>query len=289
MQNRPLFVLSFAFMLLLAGCATGSGRRIEVPLHEKPVPWTSLDLNNDPNKFHFAIVSDRTGGERPGVFQSAMGKINLLQPEFVMSIGDLTEGHKTDVAEMNRQWGEFKGIVGVLEMPFFLVPGNHDIRTDAMAEEWRRHWGPSYYHFRYRDVLFLCLNTEDPPPTHMSDAQIAYMKKALDDNADARWTLVFMHKPLWGIEDDSGWPKLEELLKGRPHTVFAGHWHNYKKYERHGHKYFVFATTGGSSKMRGIEHGEFDEVVWVTMTDKGPRIANLMLDGILDEDLGLAK
>ena len=55
-------------------------------------PWSSLDLNNDPNNFQFAIVTDRTGGHRAGVFPDAIRKLNLLQPEFVISVGDLIEG-----------------------------------------------------------------------------------------------------------------------------------------------------------------------------------------------------
>jgi len=289
MRNRALYSLALFVMVLVAGCATG-GPHAVVPPHGAHVPWTSLDLNNDPDHFQFAIVSDRNGGERPGVFESAMGKLNLLQPEFVMSIGDLVEGDKTDVAKVEQQWTEFKGILAQLEMPFFLVPGNHDIRTDAMEDLWKRHWGQTYYHFRYRDVLFLCIDTEDPPATHLSDAQIAYMKKALDENADAKWTFLFMHKPLWQFtKEDTGWAKLEPLLKGRAYSVFAGHRHTYEKETRDGHTYITLATTGAGSKMRGLEKGEFDEVVWVTMTEKGPRIANLRLEGILDEDLGLAK
>jgi len=46
----------------------------------------------------------------------------------------------------------------------------------------------------------------------------------------------------------------------------------------------VLATTGGGSKLRGRAFGEFDQVAWVTMTDHGPRIANLLLDGIWNED-----
>jgi hypothetical protein len=30
-------------------------------------PWTNLKLNNDPDAFQFAIVSDRTGAQRKGV------------------------------------------------------------------------------------------------------------------------------------------------------------------------------------------------------------------------------
>ncbi|MBM3290408.1 MAG: hypothetical protein FJY92_09675, partial [Candidatus Hydrogenedentes bacterium] len=183
-RNRSLDLLFAAPLVILlsvtfAGCATPAHIEHNVATEQKP--WTSLDLSNDPNQFHFVIVSDRTGGARPGIFESAVDKINLLQPEFVMSIGDLIEGDKTDVARVEAEWAEFKGIVGKLEMPFFHVPGNHDMKSDMMAEQWRRRFGPIYYHFRYRDVLFLCLNTEDPPASHMSDAQAEYVRKALDE------------------------------------------------------------------------------------------------------------
>jgi hypothetical protein len=38
-------------------------------------PWTHLDLVNDPENFQFAIVTDRTGGHRAGVFPDAMRKL----------------------------------------------------------------------------------------------------------------------------------------------------------------------------------------------------------------------
>src|SRR5206468_2697058 len=59
---------------------------------EEKNPWTNLELNNKERDFQFVIVTDRTGGHRPGVFGEAVRKINLLQPEFVISVGDLIEG-----------------------------------------------------------------------------------------------------------------------------------------------------------------------------------------------------
>lgn len=286
--NRSLPLFAAILGLLLAGCATHDHARVHQSVATEQKPWTGLDLNNDPNQFHFVIMSDRMGGARPGIFETAVDKVNLLQPEFVMSIGDLIEGDEHDAAKVDAEWTEFKGLIGKLEMPFFLVPGNHDMKSDMMVTEWRRRFGPIYYHFRYRDVLFLCLNTEDPPASHMSDAQVEYVRKALDDNKDVRWTLVFMHKPLWDYKDTGGWEKIEALLQGRNYTVFTGHRHSYMKFTRHAHKYYVFATTGGSSKLRGIPYGEFDEIVWVTMKKDGPRIANLLLDGILDENVRVA-
>ncbi|RLD68525.1 MAG: hypothetical protein DRI95_02725 [Bacteroidetes bacterium] len=259
---------------------------------EKPLgvaPWTSLNLNNDPAKFQFAIVTDRTGGHRPGIFMDAVHKLNLLQPEFVMSVGDLIEGYTTDIVELNRQWDEFDSFVQQLEMPFFYLPGNHDITNQVMEDLWKKRLGQTYYHFVYKDILFLMLNSEDQRlgagQGTISEPQYKYIEQTLSKNTDVKWTLLFMHQPLWHQTDTEYWKNVEELLAKRKHTVFVGHEHRYVKTERNNGKYFVLATTGGYSPLRGTELGEFDHVVWVTMTKKGPIIANLQLEGIFDENI----
>jgi len=249
-------------------------------------PWTSLDALNNPDAFQFAIVTDRTGGHRDGIFEDGVKKLNLLQPEFVMSVGDLIEGYTEDLAEIDKQWVEFTGFTAQLEMPFFYVPGNHDISNNVMREEWDKRFGRSYYHFIYKNVLFLCLNSEDPPSTQMSPEQVAYIKATLAEHTDVRWTLVFLHKPMWKVgEAGSGWSEVQEALKGRPHSVFAGHTHNYYAHDINDSDYVVLATMGGGSNLRGQNFGEFDHFMWVTMTPEGPRLANLMLSGIWDKDV----
>ena len=54
---------------------------------------------------------------------------------------------------------------------------------------------------------------------------------------------------------------------------------------RRGQSYFILGTTGGAGGGGAPATGKFDHVTWVTMTPKGPRIANLLLDGILDENV----
>src|SRR5215212_3713158 len=81
-------------------------------------PWTHLRLNNNPDDFQFVIVSDRTGGHREKVFSRAVEQINLLQPEFVLSVGDLIEGYSTDADDVEKQWREFQGFASKLQMPF---------------------------------------------------------------------------------------------------------------------------------------------------------------------------
>lgn len=252
-------------------------------------PWTHLNFHNNPGNFQFAIVADRAGGPRDGVFESAVAKLNLLQPEFVMCIGDLIPGYKKDPAEIEPQWDEFLAIIQPLEMPFFFLPGNHDISFPSTTETWKRRFGRTYYHFTYGDALFLCLNTEDAAASKLSDEQATYFVNVLKANSSARWTFVFMHKPLWIEPAPNGWEPIEAALADRPYTVFAGHTHDYRKYERRGRDYIILATTGGDSALTGALHGQFDHLMWVTMNDDGPRIANLMLDGIQPDDVRTAE
>ena len=92
-------------------------------------PWTSEAFLDDPQEFHFAIIGDLTGGERPNVYARAVERLNLLRPEFVMSVGDLVQGGGVDRAALQKQWKSFRDRTAKLEMPFFYVVGNHDIWT----------------------------------------------------------------------------------------------------------------------------------------------------------------
>src|SRR5271167_2369447 len=74
-------------------------------------PWTNLRLNDAPETFHFIVVSDRTGGHRARIFSQAVEQINMLQPAFVVSVGDLIEGYKKDPALLAGEWKEFQSLV----------------------------------------------------------------------------------------------------------------------------------------------------------------------------------
>ncbi|MBY0525285.1 MAG: metallophosphoesterase [Gemmataceae bacterium] len=258
---------------------------------EERNPWTNLRLNNDPADFKFAIVSDRTGGHRARVFSQAVAQLNLMQPEFVLSVGDLIEGYKKedDAAKLHDEWKEFQGFVGRLQMPFFYVPGNHDVANEYEEKLWKEKFGRRYYHFVYRNVLFLCLNADDPPGKDggIGPEQVAYFKGVLEQNRNVRWTVVALHRPLWSQANvaKNGWLEIEGQMAGRPYTVFAGHVHRYQKFVRNGQSYYQLATTGGGSKMRGVDYGEFDHIVWVTMKREGPVLANILLDGIYSENM----
>jgi hypothetical protein len=83
-------------------------------------PWTYEKVNDHKNKFNFVVVTDRTGGERKGIWEKGIEKINLMQPAFVVSVGDLINGYTEDLSKIDQEWSEFNSFVKKLEMPFFL-------------------------------------------------------------------------------------------------------------------------------------------------------------------------
>ncbi len=271
-----------------SGDAKPIGTGLVLPNIDGPKPWSDKPALTDADRFSIAIMTDRTGGHRPGIWMQAVERINWLRPDFVVSVGDLIEGYTEDDQEIARQWTEFLGFIDQMQMKFFFVPGNHDVTNPKLHAIWKERFGREWYSFDYKGVHFVCLNSEDPT-AHVGDEQLAWLSNDLKANEQARWTLVFLHKPIWtyserdlqaGNPDSSNWSKVSELLGGRPHTVFAGHVHHYVQYDRGGRDYYSLATTGGSSPLRGVAYGEFDHITWLTMEKDGPRVANLLLDGI---------
>lgn len=280
--------------ILVSAAEKPAPDQIRLPEIDGPKPWSEKPILNGPDRFQFAVMTDNTGGHRPGIWLDGIRHVNLLRPEFVVSVGDLIEGYTEDKSEIEAMWKEFLAGMESMQMRFFFVPGNHDLSNPVMHKVWKEKFGREWYSFDYHGVHFLCLSSEDPKQTHMSDEQVEWIEKDLAEHADARWTFAFMHKPLWvtaeqsmaaGNGDPTNWKKVEALLKDRPHTVFAGHVHHYVQYDRNGTNYYHLATTGGASQLRGVPYGEFDHVTWVTMEADGPRVAHVRLGGVLAPDI----
>jgi len=330
---NPLTVVTI-LAAVLCGCSPSSS---EARFEEEPAfeydksaiqddkPWTSENFINDPQTFQFAIIGDRTGGANvQKTFALAMDQLNLLQPEFVINVGDLIEGYTRDKAELHSQWEEAEAMTSMLEMPFFFTPGNHDISYPEAKEVWKERYGTDYYHFVYNNVLFLVLDSEDAPrlepppgmedkiklynklqtedpqkakemlaefmkdeavvagltnPVEFPEKQLNWIRKTLDENRDVNWTFLFMHEPCWENPSES-FKEIQSLLLERPFTVFAGHLHYYDYDKIDGREYITMGPAGASFHHDGP--GNVDHITWVTMTDKGPQIGNIVLKGVFD-------
>ncbi len=261
------------------------------------VPWNDHDIPETGRDFRFAVVADRTTGAREGVFPKALKQLEWLAPDFVTSIGDFVQGLSVpgykpinDKALITDRRQKIDAMVRNCSLPFCLTPGNHDINNEVSLGLWTDLYGTRYHSYVHEDVLFLSMDSQGGRNfgSGLDEKQLNWAEDVLAKHRDARWTFVYMHQPLWLYERRNKkaygqFQRLEHLLAGRQYTVFAGHHHHYQRYERKKMTYIKLATTGGKSKLRGPKHGEFDHVMMVKMTADGPKISNVMLDGILNE------
>ncbi|MFC1834471.1 metallophosphoesterase family protein [Thermodesulfobacteriota bacterium] len=324
------------FGLLLVPLAEAYEQAKDTKAQEQPVfsydktaitnlkPWTAKKFRNDPNNFQFAIIGDRSGGANvQHTFKLAMDQLNLLQPEFVINVGDLIEGYAKD-NELRKQWKEAEGFTGKLQMPFFYTRGNHDVSFSGGKDGWNERFGVGYYYFIYKDVLFMVLDTEDSPrpepppemkektelykklqvedpqkakemlaefmkseaivaalgkPAEFTEKQLAWVKKTLAKYPEVRWTFLFMHEPCWE-NPSASFKEIVKLLGKRNFTMFGGHLHYYDYDKIKGREYITMGPAGASWHHDGP--GNVDHIMWVTMTEDGPQMANIALKGVFD-------
>lgn len=115
-----------------------------------------------------------------------------------------------------------------------------------------------------------------PESGRFSEAQMAFVEKALADNQDVQWTFVSLHKPAWE-NDESGWARISEALDGRNYTVFNGHYHYLKKTVRDSMNYIQLGRTGGSFHREG--DGDIQHISLVSLQGGIPTITFETLDG----------
>lgn len=208
----------------------------------------ALELPTDEDSFVFAVFGDRTGGPAEGVkvLAEAVADVNLIEPDLVMTVGDLIEGYSDDGPWL-AQMREYKAIMDELHCPWFPVAGNHDIywrgaNTPPGEHEknYEIHFGPLWYSFEHRDCAFIALYSDEGDPNTgektfrkpasqtMSPEQVAFLKDSLDRYADARHIFIFLHHPRWiGGNYGDDWKRIHKMLvdAGNVSAVFAGHIH----------------------------------------------------------------
>ena len=128
-------------------------------IHTTRSSSVDLELPKDDEGFVFVVFGDRTGGPAEGiaVLQEAVRDTNLLDPDLVMTVGDLIEGYNGQDLWM-RQMAQYKSVMQGLNCPWFPVAGNHDIywrgadRPENEHESnYEEHFGPLWYDFEHRN------------------------------------------------------------------------------------------------------------------------------------------
>ncbi|CAD7340188.1 metallophosphoesterase [Sphingomonadales bacterium 56] len=116
----------------------------------------------------------------------------------------------------------------------------------------------------------------------ISTTQIEMVRKALADNPRPRWTFVLMHRPAWKVASPA-FERIEAMLKGRPYTMLAGHFHKYAYERRKEQDYIQLGVTGGMPGAKADDPAAQDHIMWVSLADGAPQISNIRLDGFFDK------
>lgn len=230
-----------------------------------------LPLTKEEDAFVFAVFGDRTGGPADGVniLADAVRDVNLIEPDLVMTVGDLINGYNQTPAWMT-QMKEYKAIMKHLVCPWFPVAGNHDVywrpTNDAQMPvgqhdaNYEMHFGPLWYSFQHKNCNFITLYSDEGDPEtgeknfnkpnsqKVSEEQFEFLQQALKRGENSDHQFVFLHHPRWlqgGYGND--WTKrVHPLLKktGNVTAVFAGHIHHMRYDPADGIEYVTLASVG---------------------------------------------
>ncbi|MEZ0327245.1 MAG: calcineurin-like phosphoesterase C-terminal domain-containing protein [Fimbriimonas sp.] len=130
--------------------------------------------------------------------------------------------------------------IGLIGVPWYYVPGNHDINYDAendseSSERWAKQFGPNYYSFDYGSTHFVVLddivwtsaknsaNNRGGYSAGLGPTQMAWLRRDLSFVPKHQRVVLTMHIPMTEMTDRQ---ELYRLLEERPYALsVAAHTH----------------------------------------------------------------
>ncbi len=264
-----------------------------------------LTLPKEDDAFGFVVFGDRTGGPKEGihVLEQAVADTNLLDPDLVLTVGDLVNGYNGH-DEWHAQAAEFKAAMAKLHMPWFPVAGNHDVYWRGPGKPEGEHerdfeavFGPLWYAFRHKQCWFVVLYADegnaqtgkkdftDPECQRISEAQFTWLAQTLQQAKAARHVFVFLHHPRWLAQYGTDWDRVHTLLaaNGNVTAVFAGHIHRMRfDGSKDGIQYYTVASVGAYLELEAPDAGYLHQFHVVTVRPEGITVAALPVGTVLD-------
>ncbi|MDN3593290.1 metallophosphoesterase family protein [Zunongwangia endophytica] len=168
--------------------------------------------------FEFAFLTDihiKPEMNAPKGFQMAINKVNELNPDFVLTGGDLVyDVMRGDHKKSESLFDLYKQLIQGFKMPVYNCIGNHDLfgiyeeespedenHPDYKYGMWERHFGDSYYSFDHKGWHFVTLNSLDV--THdkkykgfFNQDQLEWLKEDLKKVNNSTPIVITTHIPM---------------------------------------------------------------------------------------------
>ena len=234
-----------------------------------------------------AVLGDRTGGADDQQWARTIRAIALMEPDLVVSVGDLIEGYCDSAAAA----GQWQAVMESLEplQPFGMVaaPGNHDVWDGASEALWTGVTGwPVEGVVRRLGVDFVIWDTSREG--RLTLELISRLDSLLAMTDAGGCAVVVTHKPLWSMaEADSALAgRFYDLLRRRgADAVLTGHVHASACQRRDG---VLLATMGPSGVRIGepsLKAGIFTQFGWLTLGEGRPTFALIESQAVHSESL----
>jgi 3',5'-cyclic AMP phosphodiesterase CpdA len=253
------------------------------------------------NSFEFVFLTDihiRPDMNAPIGFQMAIDEVNRLNPDFVLTGGDLV----FDALRGNRQRSDslftlYKNMSKGFNMPVYHCLGNHDLfavyeespedenHPDYKYGMFERYFGETYYSFNHKGWHFIVLNSLDVTDDKrykgfVHEKQLEWLKDDLKKVDKATPVVVVTHIPLittWkfvnggsGTRTVENAPEVFELFENHNlKLVLQGHIH--WKEEGFVNDWFHFITGGSiaGNGWKGRRHNTQEGFIHIKVKDDG--------------------
>jgi 3',5'-cyclic AMP phosphodiesterase CpdA len=178
--------------------------------------------------FRFALFSDlhiSSANHQPSEdLLNAVNDVNALKNiDFVLVSGDVSNLGDTVSLKQAKQMLER------LHMPYYIVPGNHDIRwSEPQATNFKKVFLADKFSFMHNGYQFIGFTTAPPTKTENAFIQpkdIEWIKTELEKSGKEIPVFVITHYPLQTGDVDNWKDMTDVLLKYNIKAVLNGHYH----------------------------------------------------------------
>jgi hypothetical protein len=129
----------------------------------------------------FAVLGDSQG--KNDILAAIIEEINGSGAQFLIHLGDMVPSGREE------EYLEFLETMAFLNIPYYTVPGNHDVKWDGLAL-YQKLLAPPVYYFDYFDLRLIFL---DSSLLGLGQEQLVWLDDLLSDSS--RDALLFHHVP----------------------------------------------------------------------------------------------